>query len=201
MQRRRELMGMQTGGLPGAYRGVEYIGVNGYAGFDTGIAFNSNTDMLKVKFNVIAQSGSFCWVFGGVSDTSRYFGVQVGTNARQNIKVYYNAFGESVQSSAYGATLTTEFNPTGAYLDGTQVAAFRSFTTNNLALLNFYFTEATLRKLNAMIFEVEYNGAKILPCYRKSDNVIGFYDTGRNIFLTRNLAYGDTALIVGPDMN
>lgn len=194
---------MLGGGLPGAYRRVEYIGVNGYAGFDTGIAFNSDTDTLKVKFDVIAQTGKFCWVFGGVnaSDAGKYFGVQVGTNARQNIKIIYNASGESAQSSAYGTTLTTEFNPTGAYLDGAQIAAFRSFATNNLTLLNLYYTEEVLRMLNAKIFEVEYNGAKILPCYRKSDNVAGFYDTGRKLFLTRNPGYGDTALMVGPDAN
>lgn len=195
MQRRRELMAMQTGGLPGAYRRVEYLESSGTQYIYTDIQAKSG---IECSATVMWLSGSDATIFGARKAStdrillihqypSRYWTLGYGSShtnlAQFNYDTVYNVESKAAVGEQYfkvdGVTVYT----------GTDLTEY--INNFNMALFACTFGNATefSLKSNARIYGLVANvngqkAADFIPCVRKSDSKPGMYDTISKTFYT-----------------
>lgn len=182
--------------LPSAYQEVDYIATTGTQYINTGVAAtNSSADLL---FQITS--------FGADSDWLGLFGARgtagsVGANA-YNIWIDTNGIVPdwigSRNESKYTNTLNTDIhcllNQDGSVsVNGTSLAASVTKTACAHPLMigtfcngsSTSFVKCSSAKWKRVI--IYTNGDKVrdmIPCYRKSDNVIGMYDIVKDVFYT-----------------
>ena len=204
-------------GLPSAYQRVEYIESTGtqYILFDD-LIDNNASNLAKYEFDIDCE----CTGWNGTNATNIVVGISsdpgcwlgfnhniekilMGTNngcyftdkASDRMQYHYsfeNGYGKFERND--GATITREFSKNGSQTklclfscassasNPSEYNIFRSL----FKLYSFYLTREGTPKYN------------MIPCYRKSDNVIGLYNTVDETFYTNN---GTGTFNKGSDVN
>ena len=191
---RRRAMMMQQSRLPYDYQKVEYLEATDFQYIRTGV-FKSSTDRLwrivaKVSFSNV--SGRRLHGADGLSN----FGVANGyvqisqtsasgdmpteplLNVEPNTKIVYDLTFDAQHQMVTGTVNDTQYSFTRSMLVSNQeFSIFRS--SNNEAV-------QTIGKVFSYdIYTRNVLSRKLIPCYRKSDNVAGMYDlanSGKNLF-------------------
>ena len=194
MSRRRALMGAQNGGstpiLPAEYQQVEWVGVRNTtttptAYISVGQVINSG-DTLNVElkpFNIIGQYDSPIGYYtydSGIHSWELYY-----TNNGNKFELYH---------SNPGSTLVS-------YSISDWDSAIISFAANSGLTLLTYRTNsyAFSGKIKSVVVTNSSNNVthNYIPCYRKADTAIGFYDLITDTFLTKS---GTGTLLKGADV-
>ena len=192
--------------LPSEYQEVEYIYIP-----DTGYINTEWVPSEKTLFNIRFKSKSQ-YVFG----TGKSPRLAISFSPTNNTQVYntnnsvsgiqnFTALGEGIidvetfstdsggtytmvngDKRIHSGAISTAFDKNLPMLLG---AWSYDATTIRQSSIDLYYSKATVDGI------VEY---ELIPCYRKSDNVIGMYDIVRNMFLTNA---GTDTFTKGPDVN
>lgn len=198
--------------VPAEYQAVEYLQTNNGAYFDSGIALNdSRTIQVDTNIAVAVTSGSPI-VFG----VSGRYAASTNSQYHQWFFSYYPDSSSDRVDSAYNPVIGTKYhliyNTIGGfvYLDGVQVAPTRPRTNPS-----GYGAYTVLVAADRYGGSVQYYGSwryesfvmsdtsantilcDLRPCYRKADNVVGFFDDVSKNFLT---PLGNGTVTVGPDI-
>lgn len=203
MQRRRELMAMQTGGLPSAYRRVEYIQSTGsqyillplysidlnLIGFETKSEFADSLSNNRTfsATRVSSWTSSVYSVSFGLSSYNHYRLITsnaAGYASNAGINVDYT-IGDISEIALHGTTIS--YNGT-AY---TYQRTIQGIITSKIAIFGSFAANAVTEIPNAKVYyyrlfdgdTVVFNG---IPCVRKSDNKPGMYDTVSKTFYTND---------------
>ncbi len=208
--------------IPTAYQEVEYIGVVGGQYIDTGVLASNYQDgityTMKGNCAGIPVSGSTCYMFGALSGGVRTGNVALGTSgdgvnanilllcgsASGTIRMatfYYNADFELV------LTASSNVEDTSMYLNGAACTRQAYVTTAAMPAANIWLFGcngiATNRGYLGKCYSftmTDTSGNAIrnyVPCYRKSDNVVGMYDTVSGTFFTNA---GTGSFTAGPEV-
>lgn len=211
IDRRRALTGVKKG-LPNAYQRVEYIANAGKALITMTIPVVYSTDKIICDFKIASfiSASSLDGVYGNSNTTPRtqlYLRGSDGAVAASMIHTY--------TITGYYASLNTKYHTelTKAQLT-IDNQAFSISNPQQQSLTDYttyiFSTRADTRICNGSIYtwKLQRDDKDIIdlvPCYRKSDNVIGMYDLGGSICPQTgtpfyvNTGYG--AFEKGPDVN
>lgn len=172
--------------LPPEYQQVEYIQSSGTQYIDTGIYIQSS-DIVNCKFEVLSSTSSMAdAIYGCYQNTSGNFFVllmrsptqaRVGTSSNQASSTNYEL------NKIYDTTLTN-----GTYIENGVTYTFTS-SSDFTQSVTFWVLSRNQNNgatpISAKLYSIEivdkFNG---IPCYRKSDNEIGLYDTVSGTFFT-----------------
>ena len=202
MQRRRQLMGMQTGGLPGTHRAVEYIEGTGtqYIATDyVPTADETSTDFIY-QYTIMRSSDDM--IYGINTGSVAYYAEEY------NAGRWYAAVGLSrysnIQWSRYGSNLykthavidlekiTITNLESGVTRTANRNQVYSSFT-NTLPLYIFAwngmgrgaeYIHRGLKMFSLKLYRAGKISADFVPCVRKSDNKPGMYDAISKTFYT-----------------
>ena len=170
--------------LPSAYQEVEYIASNGNPYINTGIKLTSE-DIVKCKFEITANTATMADAIYGAYDNPNFFVLlmrsptqaRVGTSSNQTTSTNY------ALNTLYETSLTN-----GRYIENGTAYGFTpatDFTMANSCYVMSRNQAGNTLPVSAKVYSFEivgkFNG---IPCYRKSDNVIGMYDTVSKTFFT-----------------
>ena len=176
--------------LPKAYQEVEYIESTGTQWIDTGVLGEAYA-IIDCQGTEITTSSQI--VLGTYTSSPSYFAQYSNTGKWGISSQVYGALTDIDYTTR--AKFEINFSKTNAYIkvngttytyDAPQVfvdtETFALFRAKGRAATNYYYA-------NARIYSVSFiqNGTLIrnmIPCYRKSDNVIGMYDIVNNTFYT-----------------
>lgn len=191
--------------LPEEYTQLEYIESSGTQYIDTNYKVTNNT---KIYFKGFMKSAGG-YVFGsGVN--GQYVDIGLGTANY----LYYRARIRDTSSSNKTIDTTIEIGETireiilsqndGFIIDGNTVGTFSEFSfKSDKNLYLFCWNGSTkadlfsnIRLQEFKIYENNILMRSFTPCYRKSDNAIGLYDTVNNVFY-ENLGTGN--FVAGPE--
>ena len=213
----------RPGQLPSAYQQVEYIATDGNQIIDTGVLASNHSEGIQYVFrgNVTAyQSTALIYWFGALANgcrsgnafinTASYIGMLIGGSGTEGYMSYdaFPAIGSDFELVARGTPKNA--NHCVITMNGTQFikgALVNSEMPNaNIYLFTANGTSAATtanRKYYGKLYSFTMDtmdGRPIrnfVPCYRKSDGVIGLYDTVEGVFYT-NRGSGD--FTKGPDI-
>ena len=195
--------------LPFSYQEVEYIQSSGTQYIDVGVSLDHNCG-IKCKAMYISKPSTHADVCGFIvgplnGGATINWRIQGGNPAMffsdslsstSYIGNYYNQFAANVW---YELAMNAEGNRK-IILDGVNYGNIGSFNGSYdvylFASYNVYggsvpYGMATIRVSSLILYDENGNeSANLIPCYRKSDSVVGMYDIVRNIFLT-NAGTGD----------
>ena len=173
MDRRRALMmdGGATPRLPSAYQEVEWIGGNGMP---------DPTMFPYISPGIKAQNGDFFKAhFKPIQITTEC--VVIGQNLSPQMELYYTSPTKINVYLMKSETLTVG-NPYDV------VTVYGDSRTNNTYKIGYWSNTAKyVSEYRLFYFLHRRNGVDLLeliPCYRKSDNVIGMYDLVSGTFFT-----------------
>lgn len=176
----------KQGELPSEYQQVEYIESTGSQYIDTGFIPNQDTEIDSHFYYTYSNDSS---LFGARSNSSTQFflnmsyngsiiAFQYASNIHQTITCatgeYYASFKSQIfkiNNNQYSITKTNFNAEVSLYL----------FCNNNNGTTQ-YFSKAKL--YHCKIWDNQNLVRDFIPCYRKSDNVIGLYDLVNNTFYT-----------------
>ncbi len=184
--------------LPSEYQEVQYIGTSGTQYIDTGYVLTSNNFRveLQVEFtgSNTATFASYVGFMKSSSSTAPRFGIHnytagkymygadatistESTTTKDEMLLIFNGTGSSQSLTANGVTSSSSSgcnmssNTLSMYLGARNVAGAK----NNAISAKFY-------RFRLIVNNVPVRD--LIPCYRKSDNVIGMYDIVNNKFYT-----------------
>lgn len=189
-------MGVQQhGGLPAGYQEVEYIGSTGTQWIDTGVKLNNNSGVdINAKFTATLKRKSY-YLFGSSFAQKRYM-IAVGSTTDKYL-VDFNSANYRINSSVSafdGEFHIHKINNLNYYIDnilqGSQTSLIFSNTEN--AYLFDVKGRSTDSSVGIQAWQIKYckiydNDTLVrnfVPCYRKSDNVVGMFDTAEGKFYT-----------------
>lgn len=171
--------------IPSEYQEVEYIAGSGTQYIDTGVNLSSS-DTVNCKFEVTSNPTSSGEAIYGtmeqINATNTFFillmrnpiQARVGTSSNQVTSTNY------ALNTIYDTSLTN-----GKYIENETAYTFAphngfTFTTSCYV---FSRNQSSMTPISAKVYSFEIVGKfKGIPCYRKSDNVIGMYDTVSKTF-------------------
>lgn len=189
----------ESGGLPSEYQRVEWISdvIDGVAYIDLGFAFDKGA---VIKTNFIAHNSSG-HPFGS-AENSGIYRCMISQTGSGNYTIYgsngsaYIAEGMGSLGSEVNFVYTIKKNKcfveeliTGVKKENV-ITQIEYTMTNNLLLFaqNYNGTPRFAGTYSFKTFQYYDNDdnliCDLIPCYRKSDGVIGMYDVVRKIFLT-----------------
>lgn len=194
--------------VPSGYKEVEYLESTGEEYIDLGYALDTSTDDIEIDVQVL-QTETQTNFFGARYSTTRYV-YTLATNG-----VYWrwgwknNSDSTAVAADTNKHTLKIDHTTNTLLLDGVSIATKGSAVTNIETP-----TSATLFCIHTAGTQTFYFGAvrisgfrkwtngtlmtSLVPCRRKSDNVLGMYDLVTDTFFTNAAETG--AFIAGADM-
>lgn len=189
--------------LPSEYQQVEYIESSGTQYINTGYVNSSNYQPYKIDVDFKLESLlTTSFVFGTARNTGNQYSLVYGYSLTDKAWLF-GRFGSSGSSIRFGTPDTNRHNikyvfGKGLYFDGvlenstvTQASTSTS-SGKNIGLFarirgttpNSY---ANMRMYNCKFYEAEDVLVRyFIPCYRKSDNVVGLYDLVNHVFYTNN---------------
>jgi len=190
--------------VPSAYQAVEYLErpQNSGAYFNTGLV-PSNTTFVEVKFKVLTWSG-YPWAIGCYISSSSWWGCNFSPAGAINL--YYTSSIAQTGVSGYSNTDNViqwvDANKIRASNDdgATFTEYSKQMTTVPTNAFNIFAASSGAVNKGANVIrvkEVTIGTAKLVPCYRKSDNVCGFWNQRDEVFLTNS---GADSVIAGPDL-
>lgn len=182
---------LDEGGLPSEYQQVEYIQSNGNQYIDTGISGNANGEY-EIGFNPLGTiAHSYEQYFAGTRNTGTTY---VG-------KLFYNSSLVVYQGYPAGGDLTLRPSFADEKID-LKVLKSEGIVVNNEVKSNYgnaswgnstfwifnAHQESSLGASMKLYYLKMYSDGDLvrdyIPCYRKSDSVIGLYDLVSNTFFT-----------------
>ena len=195
-------------GLPLAYQRVEYIQSDGNQYFDTGVNASTYPDGIRYVFRgntTKYQSTSTIYWFGALANGRRSgnaftnngnFGMFFGGSGGVFYAMTQPSAGKDIELIAQGTPRSS--NDCIVTLNGTQISRNGTLTDSEMPNANIYFLTAygtsasntANMKYYGKIYsftmdDVDGNPIRnFIPCYRKSDGVIGLYDTVGGMFYT-----------------
>ena len=176
--------------LPIEYQEVEYVKVaNSGPYIDTGVKSSSTAYYeITAKYDdtPLDNYGIFGTMHGGAYVVNTYGGTS-----------YFQAGGDKWNLASDEILIKHNYKAdnNGIFLDGTRVGGVNwslARDNYNYHLFAFIYLDGTVYKTaNARIYSCKiWTGGfvvrKLIPCYRKSDDVIGFYDICNDEFLINN---------------
>lgn len=201
-----------TGGpsldLPDTYQRVEYIKTTGTQYIDTGLTINQVDEM---NTNIIIDS---------IPEEISFLGTRSNSNYNNFLKYNENGFYLQYNTSSSLSTITPEVNKeyeirtvlkedsqkmyinndlsiqtinATPYSDSNTMYLFSTNNTSGGAQTFFYG-----KTKNVQLYKDRELVLNLVPCYRKSDSVVGMYDTVNGAFYTNQ---GTGSFIKGPDTN
>lgn len=194
--------------LPNIYQEVEYIekAYTQDVWFDTGYLGTKDSN-IEITFVKTAYDSSFPWLFGAFKTSSTFMGIQF----QHPGELYaYNAGGQWT-----ARTVPNFYKSVFKFINGTQLAlstddgatyTYQNITSSGNPAYTFALfgvksgaSSATgTTSLGARIYSVFMDGREYVPCYRKADSVIGFWDVVGKVFITKS---GSGTVTVGGDVN
>ena len=195
----------ESNGIPTAYQKVEYIQANGTQWIDTGVPLNGSYELYMDGCMLANKSGV---LLNGYASTADRMGITFFATSN---KVGYYWFGAGYKENTnLSITLTKRFQAIQNYKGATihqgnntvnisYSGAVGGYTGMNIYIFN---TAANANYKNGTIYEaIISNGEEeirhFIPCKRKSDGVIGLYDTVGNKFYTNS---GTGTFVAGPNV-
>ena len=190
--------------LPSTYQQVEYIESSGTQYINTGVAPSLSSDELKVVMKYATTTSTFTntdnMLFGSGTPTNSDCCYFVDATRNKHLYVrYYNNSGSTTRSDFFTTypSGVMVLNSNGLSVNGsTPITTSTSGSTSN-DLPIYIFARNGTTTLNSAFklyyFKMEKNGTLVrdfIPCYRKSDDVIGLYDLVNGVFYT-NQGTGD----------
>lgn len=209
--RRRALMAAKEGsGLPSAYQQVEWIESNSYSALDTGVSVDLSTVVRCgiQEFAVGTDNPNVGYPeFFGVStnNNSSVFYLQTSKNYGRNHYVKFGNSGDkTIAMDALNSFVDVLIDENHAVL-GERSATYSAGTffydpTLTLSIFSRRYSDGTCRKgikMRCSYFKIEKGGelvCDLVPCYRKSDGVIGMYDLVQRVFRTNISTYDGTGV-------
>lgn len=173
--------------LPNEYQEVEYIESTGTQYIDTGFYANQDTSVkVLVRSNSVANQAFFCSRTGLSKDTYSCFIVnsyirhdynneQKQTSVQAKAGLLYDICAEKNTLKVNGIVSTIAQGTFTASYSMYLGASFDGSITQNYLVGKIY---------SCQIYDNDILVRKFIPCYRKSDNVIGLYDTVNKSFYT-----------------
>ena len=163
--------------LPDTYQEVEYIKSTGTQYIDTNVNLSSS-DTVKCKFEITSSTTSMADAIYGCHDSGNFFVLLMRSPTQARVGTSTN------QATSTNIALNTIYNTTlsnGTYIENGTTYTFTpspSFILPNSCYVmsrNQPNSGATPVSAKVYSFEIvgKFNG---IPCYRKSDGVIGMYD-------------------------
>ena len=184
------------GRLPSEYQEVEWVGSSGTQYIDIDVIPNDNTK-LEMTFEPNVWSGISYTVSASGSSSANYFGIGFREGA---IVMYYTGYPliNNVYSLGNRLKASLESMSNVGYLEVENLTTQQTFSlsrngtinsTTPLAIFCFHLSNNRIEKAEAKLYEykITQNGSVVsegVPCYRKSDNEIGMYDTVNQTFYT-----------------
>ena len=190
--------------LPDTYQRVEYIQSDGNAYIDSGATYNSKTRIVvKESMN---YNGNVFKVVGAYQSSTQIVGAIAYGQVQENQGKYsllFKTANDITASDWQHATVATngdthiiDLSNGSQKIDnvefGTQTMSSTWSSTSHL----FLFARNNIQGIAAPIIEekiysyIIFNGVEqirnFVPCYRKSDNVIGLYDIINGTFYTKS---------------
>ena len=185
--------------LPAAYQQVEYIESSGTQAIKTDKWLKQDTEIYCEFMYVAATVGQWDYLFTfGCANPTCGFANQADTG-----KTVYCSFGSVADKTFnvptddyfYNVFHTALINSTGCTVDSTYSASYSgTISTENsaskIALFARSNTSGVLERFSSRkikAFQIREGGVlvtNLIPCYRKSDDVIGMYDTVSDTFYT-----------------
>ena len=189
------LIDLKVGGnsiqkLPEEYQQVEYIESSGTQYINTGVVANQNTSAY-VDFQYLKKESTF--IFGSRKSTTEQAYTLSSGNSNTNIVSAYGTSSNVILSNMNLNRHTFTKNKYVCTLDDTTLNAGTAsmvFTTPGpLYLFACYQTTGPYLYSTSRIFEFKLWQSDrlvrdMVPCYRKEDNVAGFYDLVEGTFYT-----------------
>ena len=175
--------------LPYAYQEVEYIESDGNQKVDTGIDRGTTVD---VSMNLqITGSAADQTVFGTLGEAITSLNMMVNAHKWQlGAGGWNNLTSDTCNTNRHD--IYCHFETGASYLDVDGVRTITSTNSwtpdgSNIVLFQHYNRyQATMKLFDA---KLKVDGALVrhfVPCYRKSDDVIGLYDTINGVFYTNS---------------
>lgn len=186
------------------YQLVDYVSPNGSGAYiNTGYNPRSNTTIVSTFSYTAVTSGRR---FYGANDATNQYGLGISSSNYYVIR-YSNGSNTINTNGKFVANTIIKFNQTPNVTTATDGSI--TYTTNTYSQSNNVNRGLTIFAVNtsggvvnqyptARLYEMEiYEGSTIIhhyyPCYRKSDNVVGVYDSVDSVFITATggtLSYG-----------
>lgn len=188
--------------LPSAYQEVEYIESTGTQYIDTGMKFKQNN---SVEIEIQGLENTSAKIFGSRSSaTSNNFSILTGLvggtlSLVTDFQNYQNNRLSVNITNALSDKYTIKINNSKMCINETEqaISTYTNFTTpGNVYIFSASGTyPAGYVNVSTKLYSCKmWTGTTLVrnfvPCYRKSDNVIGLYDTVNNTFYT-NAGTGD----------
>lgn len=192
------------GRLPSAYQEVEYIESSGTQYIDTGIIPTSNTRVVADVSGLTGNINGSLWESYSTSDDeygllnvsayptfrSDYGSSEVNKNIAISSNTVYHIDMNKNVTTINGEAMT---NTASTFSGNKSLYVFARNANGNVDLKH------PNAKFHSMeIYENNTQLRNFIPCYRKSDNEIGMYDTVSDTFFTNQ---GTGAFTKGADIN
>ena len=202
--------------LPSEYQAVEYIESTGTQYIDTGFKHNNNTT-IEVDTIYSPENGIASVIFGArevISNLNKnaFFTGKASASGFSYASVYNNsAIATEKTEDFYANRRKYKLDKNISYIDDNVVATFTNETfvssyNDYIFALNSMNTAILFSKMKLYGCKIYNNNILVrnfIPCYRKSDNVIGLYDLVNNVFYTNQgtgtFAKGNNVSIPNPD--
>lgn len=188
--------------VPPEYQEVEYIQTTGEQWINTGIS--ANTANLRTISTVLVTSvsttdGDAIW-----SGTWDFYGYLLNVNSSGEIG-WHSGGKKATTNITLNNWFSVETTKQGLVVDGTSYTLESPSGTDSNAIVLIAWCSSGARGGRARAkykATMMYSGTTLLrefyPCYRKSDNVAGFWDKANEVFYTNA---GTGTFVVGPDVN
>ncbi len=180
--------------LPTEYQQVEYIETSGTQYINLGLKPISNTKVEIVSHGARTTSNA---LFGSrllSTTTTRFILFNRNNEGIQNIAPQFSSNNAVSYNTSYTDFVKIVLDKTGCYVNDTNLVTYSTQTISGTTydLYLFTFNEGGTPDSRYFIGKTKYckiweNGVLVrnmIPCYRKSDNVIGMYDTVNGVFYT-----------------
>lgn len=221
LDRRRALMAASGGesGLPSEYQQVEWIGSSGSQFINTGRYLTNDSAEIYAKFEVTDRGNYGRYICGTIAN---------GSTSNSGLYLYYQSTSDIVVRCGGNTMVTAPLSlgtacevdlsvsgggqPNAIYSSRITIAGSTQSDSGTVETINYNVnvfcifgnrTASGATILNGKIYSVYVkNDGKFflnaIPCYRKTDGVIGMYDTVTKAFLTNA---GTGTFTKGADVN
>lgn len=208
--------------IPTAYQEVEYIGVVGGQYIDTGVLASDHQDgityTMRGNASGIPVTTQTCYMFGALSGGVRTGNVALGTSSGSTdayISLLCGSSSGVMRQAGFNyntdfelvLTASSNVSDTSMYLNGTACTRQSYVTTAAMPAANIWLfgcngiatNRGYLGKCSSFTMaDAEGNAIRnFVPCYRKSDSVVGLYDTVSGAFFTNA---GTGSFTAGPEV-
>ena len=190
--------------LPNLYQEVEYIESDGNQYIDTGYVPNQNTEF-EVEYE-LNKKGTYGIIFGGEQAYSNNAFHMYVSGWPQMWDIGFGKFFTYAKEVELNKKIKYKINKTNYYFDNVEYTYTGNTTFDNARAVYLFADNrsSVLLDVNAQkkIYKCSIKDNNTLvrnfvPCYRKSDNVIGMYDTVNKVFYTNQ---GTGTFLKGPDI-